>query len=132
MPYRVLVVDAPGPSASSLAPELAQHGWSTVHVGPNRNMILSQLERRRPDAIVLDLRDATSPVEDMLAELAPADGDLLPTLDQLERRYIQRVLRLVRGNKSAAARTLGIDRRTLYRKLARFEERDVGQIAAAC
>ena len=33
-----------------------------------------------------------------------------------ERRHIERVLRLVSGNKSAAAKILGIDRRTLQRK----------------
>jgi transcriptional regulator with GAF, ATPase, and Fis domain len=38
------------------------------------------------------------------------------SLRQIESRHIQRVLRLANGNKSRAARILGIDRRTLYRK----------------
>lgn len=42
------------------------------------------------------------------------------TMDELERRYILRVLTLVGGNKSRAAQVLGFDRRTLYRKLERF------------
>ncbi|NJL28773.1 MAG: sigma 54-interacting transcriptional regulator, partial [Thermoanaerobaculia bacterium] len=44
----------------------------------------------------------------------PADG----TLDLLtvERRHIARVMRIAGGNKSAAAKLLGIDRRTLQRK----------------
>jgi transcriptional regulator with PAS, ATPase and Fis domain len=37
-------------------------------------------------------------------------------LDSLERAHIRRVLEAVRGNKSQAARILGINRRTLYRK----------------
>lgn len=37
-------------------------------------------------------------------------------LQTLEKRHIERVLRLANGNKSAAARMLGIDRRTLQRK----------------
>jgi two-component system response regulator HydG len=41
------------------------------------------------------------------------------TLSELERRYLQRVLSLVGGNKSRAARVLGLDRRTLYRMLDR-------------
>jgi two-component system response regulator HydG len=41
-------------------------------------------------------------------------------LGALERLHIQRVLQEVRGNRSVAARRLGIDRVTLYRKLKRF------------
>jgi len=43
------------------------------------------------------------------------------SLGQLERKYIQEVLRLSDGNKNRAASVLGIDRRTLYRKLRRYE-----------
>ncbi len=42
-------------------------------------------------------------------------------MEEVERRYIMRVLGLVSGNKSQAAQLLGFDRRTLYRKLARYE-----------
>jgi len=49
-----------------------------------------------------------------------ADADELVTLDELERRYVIRVLDAVGGNKSSAARVLGLDRTTLYRMLARF------------
>ena len=43
----------------------------------------------------------------------------LATLSDLERRYVQRVMVLVGGNKSRAARVLGLDRRTLYWMLER-------------
>jgi two-component system response regulator HydG len=39
------------------------------------------------------------------------------TVDQLEREYIKNVLVEVGGNKSKAAEILGLDRKTLYRKL---------------
>jgi DNA-binding NtrC family response regulator len=39
------------------------------------------------------------------------------TLDDLERRYILRVVEALNGNRSLAAQTLGLDRKTLYRKL---------------
>jgi DNA-binding NtrC family response regulator len=39
------------------------------------------------------------------------------TLNQLEKEYIKRVLTEVEGNKSKAAERLGLDRKTLYRKL---------------
>lgn len=39
------------------------------------------------------------------------------TLDQLEKEYIKRVLVETGGNKSKAAEILGLDRKTIYRKL---------------
>ena len=45
----------------------------------------------------------------------------LPTLDELERRYLLHVLQAVGGNRSRAAEALGIDRRTLYRMAERFD-----------
>jgi DNA-binding NtrC family response regulator len=44
----------------------------------------------------------------------------LPTLDELERRYLVHVLEAVGGNRSRAAEALGIDRRTLYRMAERL------------
>ncbi|MCX7752248.1 MAG: sigma-54 dependent transcriptional regulator [Blastocatellia bacterium] len=44
----------------------------------------------------------------------------LPSLDELERRYLLYVLEAVHGNRSRAAEILGIDRRTLYRMAERF------------
>lgn len=45
--------------------------------------------------------------------------DVTMSLDELERLHIARVLESVGGNRSAAARVLGIDRSTLYRKMQR-------------
>jgi DNA-binding NtrC family response regulator len=47
-----------------------------------------------------------------------------PTLAELERRYIDLILRETGGNKKRAAEVLGIDRRTLYRTLERTGERE--------
>jgi len=44
-----------------------------------------------------------------------------PTLDVVERAYIQWVLQAEAGNKTRAAEVLGIDPSTLYRKLSRYE-----------
>jgi DNA-binding NtrC family response regulator len=48
-----------------------------------------------------------------------SEEDLLgfPSLPELERQHIQRALEIAQGNKSHAARLLGIHRKTLYRKL---------------
>ena len=44
----------------------------------------------------------------------------LPTLEEVERRYIEHVLQTVRRNRTRAADVLGIDRRTLYRMAERY------------
>jgi len=44
----------------------------------------------------------------------------LLSLEEIERRYILRVFEAVRGNKSQAALVLGLDRKTLYRRLERY------------
>jgi len=54
--------------------------------------------------------------------LSTSDPEQLVTLEELERRYVLRVLESVEGNKAAAARVLGIERRTLYRMLERWGE----------
>jgi two-component system, NtrC family, response regulator AtoC len=47
---------------------------------------------------------------------APAEW---PTLSEVEGRYVARVIEHTRGNKQAAARLLGVDRKTLERMLKR-------------
>jgi DNA-binding NtrC family response regulator len=42
------------------------------------------------------------------------------SLEIVERRHIERALAAAGGNKAEAARLLGIDRTTLYRKLVRL------------
>jgi DNA-binding NtrC family response regulator len=48
-------------------------------------------------------------------------SEMLP-MEEVEKRYILRVLRAFGGNKTLAARVLHLDRKTLYRKLGRYEE----------
>jgi transcriptional regulator of acetoin/glycerol metabolism len=46
----------------------------------------------------------------------PTAGTQLPTLAEWNQRYIEYVLSFTKGKKTAAARILGINRRTLYRR----------------
>ena len=46
--------------------------------------------------------------------------DDLPTLEEIERRYLLHVLEQVGHNRTRAAEVMGIDRRTLYRMAERF------------
>lgn len=54
-------------------------------------------------------------------------GRRLRTLAELEADYIAETLEAVRGNKSEAARILGISRKNLYEKLARYKAEARGQ-----
>jgi DNA-binding NtrC family response regulator len=47
-------------------------------------------------------------------------------LAELERMYILQVLRETNGNRSRAAEILGLDRKTLYRRIEEYRERDPG------
>jgi DNA-binding NtrC family response regulator len=55
------------------------------------------------------------------AELIDRAADEEWNLDRLEREYILTILEKTGGHRSRAAGILGIDRRTLYRKLRRME-----------
>jgi two-component system NtrC family response regulator len=44
----------------------------------------------------------------------------LLTLDELEKRHIKRVLELTDGNRPQAAKILGINASTVYRKLEKY------------
>jgi DNA-binding NtrC family response regulator len=48
----------------------------------------------------------------------------LLTLDELERRHIERVLEVTGGNRPKAAKILGINVSTIYRKLEKFNLSD--------
>ena len=72
---------------------------------------------------VIELADLPERLVSYRAEAVRVDaeetGEIIP-MDELERRYLLRVLKLGNGNKSRAAKLLGLDRRTLYRKLERW------------
>lgn len=65
------------------------------------------------------LADLLAAFRDPDARLPPAPAEAPPALRRLEWEHIQRVLAACDGNVSAAARHLGLDRRTLQRRLAK-------------
>lgn len=77
---------------------------------------LSELDQVGVDALPERVR--THERSDVL--VAARDPSELVPLDEVEKRYILRVLEAVGGNKTSAAQVLGIDRKTLYRKLERW------------
>jgi len=88
-----------------------------------------ELENALERAVILTSSDVITPAslpervtarraEPLVSERTPTT----PTLEAIERAYIQWVLQNEGGNKSRAADMLGIDPSTLYRKLARYGE----------
>jgi len=98
---------------------MAAYSWPG-NVRELENCVERAVALTRGDTITVDdlpERIRTFQPERPLA--APEEATEMMTLSELEHRYLQRVLSLVGGNKSRAARVLGLDRRTLYRMLDR-------------
>jgi two-component system response regulator HydG len=55
-----------------------------------------------------------------------SDASELISLEEMERRYILHVLDAVGGSRTAAARALGVDRTTLWRRLERYGAKPEG------
>lgn len=73
-----------------------------------------------------EVSEADLPEAVRVAAQLKSRGHSRPTLAQLEADYIRETLAATRGNKSAAARLLGISRKNLYERLARLRK-DVGE-----
>jgi DNA-binding NtrC family response regulator len=70
---------------------------------------------------VLDVSDVAGPRSTVSgAAFATFTGDQVPTLDELERAHILKVLELCEGQKTKAAQMLGINRTTLWKKLRQY------------
>ncbi|MCC6619620.1 MAG: sigma-54-dependent Fis family transcriptional regulator [Deltaproteobacteria bacterium] len=69
-----------------------------------------------------DLPERVREADEPRMDIAASDVADLVTLAELERRYILRVLEATGGNKTQAARILGVDRKTLLRKLKQKDD----------
>ncbi len=99
------------------AERLMNYDWPG-NVRELRNVIERAVALTQHERLVVD--DLPSKIREFRATQmvfgGPDPNDLIP-LDELERRYIANVLEATGGNRTQAARILGLDRKTLYRKL---------------
>lgn len=93
---------------------LRQHRWPG-----NVRELENVLER----AVVLSDGEVIGPedVQQTLRIPAPPSEQEVRSLSDVEREAIVRALQSSRGNKAAAARLLGLDRKTLYRKIELYD-----------
>jgi len=142
--YRLKVIDIELPPLRERRediPLLVQHFMSKLGKEPKRVSGVSEdalkilinyswpgnvreLENIIQRAMTLSQREVILPEDLPISLLQEVDENLVEkglrvkyTLDQLEKEYIKKVLIEVGGNKSKAAERLGLDRKTLYRKL---------------
>jgi two-component system, NtrC family, response regulator AtoC len=106
--------------SSPAAEKLMAYHWPG-NVRELQNCVERAVALTRFDQIVVE--DLPEKVRDHRTTRVIVDSEdpteLLP-MDEVERRYILRVLEAVGGNKTQAAQVLGFDRKTLYRKLERY------------
>jgi DNA-binding NtrC family response regulator len=107
--------------ADHAAERLLAYSWPG-NVRELRNVIERAVALTRHEKLVID--DLPERVREYRASQVFIGGDdpteLVP-LEQVEQRYIQHVLQAVGGNRTNAARILGLDRKTLYRKLKQYD-----------
>jgi DNA-binding NtrC family response regulator len=68
---------------------------------------------------VFDLEDLPEDIQMSRRTISDENNRTWLTLEQMEERYIRETLAAFDGNITRTAEALGIDRRTLYRKLER-------------
>ncbi len=110
--------------ADATAERLLNYSWPG-NIRELRNVMERAVALTRHNQIVVE--DLPDRIRNFQTRQFLIDGtdptELLP-LETIERRYIQHVMDSVEGNKSTAARILGLDRKTLYRKLKEFGAND--------
>jgi DNA-binding NtrC family response regulator len=77
--------------------------------------VRSGVMQAEPEAAAIELEQASESAQASSLELGPHLN-----LDEVERQHILLVLKVFDWNKALAARKLGIDRATLYRKIKRY------------
>ncbi|MEZ6060906.1 MAG: sigma-54 dependent transcriptional regulator [Planctomycetaceae bacterium] len=87
-----------------------------------RNVIERAVALTRYEKLIVDdLPERIRDYRQTTLRIDTSNPDELQPLEAVERRYIRYVLESVNGNRTECARILGIDRKTLYRKLKDYD-----------
>ena len=106
--------------ASGAAAKLIQYSWPgnirELRNAIERGVALTAHER----LVVEDLPETVRRYRHTDLALSEQAGEQFLPMEEIERKHILKVLQSLGGNKLLAAKVLGLDRRTLYRKLERY------------
>jgi two-component system response regulator AtoC len=107
--------------SSAVGERLLAYAWPG-NVRELQNCIERALALARFEELTVeDLPPKVRDFKPSFVVVATEDPTDLVTMEEVERRYIQRVMEAVGQNKTQAAKVLGFDRTTLYRKLERYK-----------
>ena len=107
--------------SSAVAERLLSYSWPG-NVRELQNCIERAIALARFEELTVeDLPPKVRDYKPSFVVVAAEDPTDLVTMEEVERRYIQRVMEAVGQNKTQAAKVLGFDRTTLYRKLERYK-----------
>lgn len=112
--------------ATACAQKLLAYGWPG-NVRELQNVIERAVALARHEQLTTDDLPEKVLHPQTGHHAAGADESLLVPMDQVERQHILRVLRAVGGHRTQAAKILGLDRKTLYRKLESYDQAEVEQ-----
>jgi two-component system response regulator HydG len=105
----------------AVAERLLSYSWPG-NVRELQNCIERAIALARFDELTVeDLPPKVRDYKPSFVVVATEDPTDLVTMEEVEHRYIQRVMEAVGQNKTQAAKVLGFDRTTLYRKLERYK-----------
>jgi len=108
--------------SSDAAQKLLDYDWPG-NVRQLQNSMERAVTLTRYDRItIMDLPDRIRSFETTRLDVANVDAQHMLTLEELERRYTEKVLKSTAGNKTHAAKPPALDRRTLYRKPERYQQ----------
>ncbi len=110
--------DIKGYDAASLS-LLCEASWAG-NVRELRNIIEREVILSEDKILHWQGADASDLTDENGALINFSDNNLM-SLERLEEEYINHVLRCFKGKKTKAAKTLGIDKTTLWRKLRRYD-----------
>jgi DNA-binding NtrC family response regulator len=109
-----------GGISEAVAEKMLAYTWPG-NVRELRNVIERAVALTRYDKLAVD--DLPEKIRDYRSSqvfVGGSDPSELVPIEEVDRRYILHVLESVGGNKTLAARILGLDRKTLYRKLHQY------------